>query len=198
MSDNVLKNSLILLAVLLAVIFVWQPLSRLLYGSAITNDFVLETTDGALDSRQLRGNVLAVSLAYAHCADECANRLAGVVKGYEMLDSRNRGQVRMILVSVDPDRDTPASMGAYARSLHPDMIGATGKPENLAALATGFGATYKKLPAAVDGSYRVDHSHPIYLVDTEGRFVSALNENAAPEHVAQALRSKLPALLPPG
>ncbi|MBI4757023.1 MAG: SCO family protein [Betaproteobacteria bacterium] len=196
MSDNTLKNALILLAILLAVIFVWQPLSRLLFGTATTNDFVLETNDGTLDSRQLRGKVLAVSLGYAHCADECAHRLAGLVKGYEMLDSGARGQVRMILVSADPDRDTPESIGAYARSLHPDMIGATGTPENLATLASGFGATYNKLPAAADGSYRIDHSHPIYLVDTEGRFVSALNENAVPEQVAQSLRSKLSAQQP--
>jgi protein SCO1/2 len=198
MSDTVLKNALILLAVLMFLVFVWQPLSRLFSPVAVTNDFVLETADGALDSRQLRGKLLAVTLAYVHCADECADRLAGLARGYEMLSSRDRGQVRMIVVSVDPDRDTPASIGAYARGFHPDMIGATGKPENLAALANGFSAAYNKLPAAADGSYRVDHSHPIYVVDTEGRFVSALSASATPEQVAQALRSRLPAQLPPG
>lgn len=194
MSDNVLKNSLIILSILLAAALIGKPLSKLLFDkSAITTDFVLETADGALDSRQLRGKALAISLGYTRCADECANRLARVVKGYEMLGARDRGQVRMILVSVDPDRDAPADMGAYARRIHPDMVGATGKPGSLAAFANGFGATYNKSVIAPDGGYEVDFSHPIYLVDTEGRFVSALNENASPEDIAQALRSKLPA-----
>lgn len=198
MSDNVLKNSLILLVVLMALVFVWQPLSKLSSKVAITNDFVLETTAGALDSRHLRGKVLAISLAYGHCADECAGRLERIAKGYDMLTARDRNLVRLIVVSVDPDRDTLADIGAYARGFHPDMIGATGKPEQLTALVEGFTATYKKLPAAPDGEYRVDHSRPIYLVDAEGRFVSALNENSAPEQVMQALRAKLPALQPPG
>ncbi|MDP2808875.1 MAG: SCO family protein [Rhodocyclaceae bacterium] len=199
MSDTVLKNALIILSILLAAALIGKPLSKLIFdNSAITTDFVLETPDGTLDSRQLRGQVLAIALGYTRCADECANRLAKVVKGYEMLNARERGQVRLILVSVDPDRDTPASIGAYARRIHPDMTGATGKPDSLATFANGFGATYNKSVIAPDGSYQIDFSHPIYLVDTEGRFASALNENAAPEEIAKLLRARLPALLPPG
>lgn len=194
MSDTVLKNSLILLAVLLLLVLVWQPVSKLFSKSAIVNDFVLETVDGPLDSRKLRGRVLAISLAYSHCGEPCAERLARAAQGYALLEARERALVSMIVVSVDPERDRAADIAAYARRFHPEMTGATGKPEALAALAEGFSATYRKLPAAPDGSYRVDHSHAMYLVDAEGRLASALHERATPEEIAQALRAKLPAL----
>ena len=106
--------------------------------------------------------------------------------------------MRVIVVSVDPDRDTPASMADYVRRFQADMIGATAKPEDLNIFAESFAAAYRKMPAAADGSYRVDHNRPIYLVNAVGHFVSALNENLTPEQIAQALRAKLPALIPPG
>jgi protein SCO1/2 len=197
MSDTVLKNSLILLAILLVLVLIWQPVSKLFSPSAIVNEFVLETVDGPLDSRKLRGRVLAVSLAYTRCGDPCAERLSRTAKGYEILDPRDRALVSMIVVSVDPERDTAADIAQYARRFHPEMTGATGKPEVLAALAEGFSASYRKLPTGPDGSYRVDHSHAMYLVDTQGRFASALHERATPEEIARALRAKLPAPQPP-
>lgn len=193
MSDTVLRNALILLAVLLVLVLIWQPASRLFTPSAIVNDFVLETADGPLDSRKLRGRVLAVSLTYTRCGDPCAERLARLAQGYDMLDARERALVGVIVVSVDPERDRSPDIAQYARRFHPEMTGATGKPEALAALAEGFSATYRKLPAAPDGSYRIDHSHAVYLVDADGRFASALHERATPQEIAQALRAKLPA-----
>jgi protein SCO1/2 len=198
MSDKALKNALIILVVLLVLVFVWQPISHLFRAAPITNDFVLETTDGALDSKNLRGKVLAISLAYAHCEDECSDRLARLAAGFELLTPRDQALVRLIVVSVDPDRDTPASMAAYVRRFHATMIGAVAKPEELKAFAESYAATYRKIPVAADGSYRVDHNRPIFLVDTAGHFASALNENLAPEQIAQALRAKLPPLIPPG
>jgi len=53
------------------------------------------------------------------------------------------------------------------------------------------------MPVAPDGTYQVDHNRPIYLVSAAGHFVSALNESLTPEEIAQALRAKLPAQLPP-
>jgi protein SCO1/2 len=105
--------------------------------------------------------------------------------------------VRAIIVSVDPDRDTAAVMAAYGRRFHADMIGAVAKPETLKAFAESFAAAYRKMPVAPDGSYQVDHNRPIYLVDGNGRFVAALHENITPEQIAQAIRARLPAPMPP-
>ena len=197
MSDNTLKNALIVLVLLLLLVFVWQPLSRLFNAAPITNDFVLDTANGVLDSRNLRGNVLAISFAYAHCEDECSGRLARLAAGLRLLSTRDRSLVRVIVVSVDPDRDTPASMADYVKRFQAEMIGAAAKPEDLKSFAESFAATYRKMPVAPDGTYQVDHNRPIYLVSAAGHFVSALNESLTPEEIAQALRAKLPAQLPP-
>jgi cytochrome oxidase Cu insertion factor (SCO1/SenC/PrrC family) len=166
MSDNTLKNALIVLVLLLLLVFVWQPLSRLFNAAPITNDFVLDTANGVLDSRNLRGNVLAISFAYAHCEDECSDRLARLAAD-------------------------------YVKRFQAEMIGAAAKPEDLKSFAESFAATYRKMPVAPDGTYQVDHNRPIYLVSAAGHFVSALNESLTPEEIAQALRAKLPAQLPP-
>ena len=197
MSDNTLKNALIVLVLLLLLVFVWQPLSRLFNAAPITNDFVLDTANGVLDSRNLRGNVLAISFAYAHCEDECSDRLARLAAGLRLLSTRDRSLVRVIVVSVDPDRDTPASMADYVKRFQAEMISAAAKPEDLKSFAESVAATYRKMPVAPDGTYQVDHNRPIYLVSAAGHFVSALNESLTPEEIAQALRAKLPAQLPP-
>jgi protein SCO1/2 len=196
-SDRVLKYALLILVALLALVFVWQPLSKTLSKAAISHDFVLETVQGALDSRQERGKVMAVMFAYANCGDDCADRLTRLARAYDQINSRDRDLVRLVVVSVDPERDTAAAMDAYVHRFHGRMTGAAVKADALAALAEGFAVSYKKGPVRPDGSYDINHSHPIFLIDPEGRFASALNENLTPEQIAQALRGKVPALLPP-
>lgn len=196
-NDPVLKGALAILVVLMGAIFFWQPLKMTYSNVSIANDFVLQTTQGTLDTKSLRGKVLAIVFGHANCSSACTDRIGRTVKAYSMLEGAERSQVRMILVSVDPEHDTPARIAEYARGIHADLIGATGKPEEVKAITDAFAADTKRFPSP-DGGEIIEASPLICVVDANGRFVAVLNADQPPEKIAAALRGRLPSVLPPG
>ena len=192
-----LKAFFALFVVLLGAVFFWQPLSATFSNTSITNDFILQTAYGTLDSKSLRGKVLAIFFGPTNCGAPCTDQIAKLAQAREALNAGERSQVMVILITVDPERDTPVRMGEYARSLHADFVGASGKPEEIKAVADAFSADFAKRMLQ-DGSYVVEARPLTYLVDTNGRFVSVLNENLSAAKVAEALRARLPKMLPPG
>ena len=179
------------LVVLMGAVFLWRPLTLPFSGAVVTNDFVLQTADGPLDSKALRGHVLAVVFAPVDCGRPCAERAGKLALAYGQLSEGERAGVRMILVSADPERDPPARIRDYAKGIHADMVGATGTPEQIQAVTDGFAAMIKRNPAGGDGP-AVAVSQWIYLVGPDGRYSSVLNDNIAPDSVAQSLRSRIP------
>lgn len=186
-----------ILVLLLAVTFLWRPLTMPFSGAIVTNDFVLESADGMIDSKSLHGKVLAVVFAHADCHEACASHLSKLVKAYEVLNAGERIFVKLLVVTVTPEKDTPARMKEYAARLHPDVIGLSGKPEDVQKAADGFAVLINKGKTA-DGNEAIVVSPMIYVVDAEGRFSSVLNDKIATESIAQSLRSRIPTQLPPG
>lgn len=197
MYNLVVKIAIVTFVIMMAAMFFWQPISMTFSNAPVTNDFVLETADGALDSKALRGKVLTLAFAHAGCEGACKDRLAKLARAYEMLSASERSRTTMVLVSVNPQQDTPAAIGAFAKSIHPGLVGATGKPDDVKAVTDAFAVHVinQKLP---DGSQAIDASPLTYLVGPDGRFVAVLNETLPEEKVAAAMRKHLPVMLPPG
>ena len=81
-------------------------------------------------------------------------------------------QVTPVFVSVDPERDTPEKMALYVKSFHPRLVGLTGSVEDVAATAKTFRVYFKKIPdEAHPGSYSVDHSSILYLMDENTEYI---------------------------
>ena len=137
-------------------------------------DFVLQSADGVVDSKALRGKVLLVYFGYTHCPDVCPASLAAGGQALKALSADERRQVRLLMVSVDPERDTLPHLKEYTAFFHPEMLGVTGSPQQIADLARAFGAGYIRQPARADGSYAVDHTTSTYVVDRDGRLAAVL------------------------
>lgn len=154
-------------------------------------DFVLQSADGPVDSRALRGKVLLVYFGYANCPDICPASLAEGGRALNALTPDERSRVRLLMVSVDPERDTPAHLKTYTAFFHPEMTGVTGSPAEVAALAKAYGAGYVRQPARPDGSYAVDHTTSTYVVDRDGRLAEVLELGAPTDKVVAAVRKRL-------
>jgi protein SCO1/2 len=154
-------------------------------------DFVLRTASGPLDTKALRGNVLLIYFGYVNCPDVCPVSMAAGAGALNALTPAERERTRMIMVSVDPERDTPAALKTYVAYFHPQMLGAVGNASETAAVAKQFGAGYVRQPTRPDGGYAVDHSSQTYLVDAQGRLVEILQHGASSEQVAVAVRKLL-------
>ncbi len=154
-------------------------------------DFVLRSADGPVDTRALRGKVLLIYFGYTHCPDVCPASLAAGAQMLNTLSAEERGKVRLIMVSVDPERDTPARLKEYAAYFHPEMIGVTGTPEETVAVAQSFGAGYIRQPARPDGGYAVDHTTRTYVVAPDGKLAASLDLGTPAEKVVETVRGLL-------
>jgi protein SCO1 len=90
---------------------------------------------------------------------------------------------------LDTERDTPEVLRSYLASFEPHMVGLTGSPEEIAAVAKEFRVHYKKVPTK-DGDYTMDHSAVVYMMGADGNFADALGYQE-PEDRAVAKVAKL-------
>jgi len=154
-------------------------------------DFVLQSADGPVDSKALRGKVLLVYFGYANCPDICPASLAAGGQALKALSSEERSRVKLIMISVDPERDTVKHLKEYTAFFHPEMIGVTGSVEAIEALAKAFGAGYIKQPKRDDGSYAVDHTTSTYVIGPDGKLASVLELGAPTDKIVSTVRKLL-------
>ena len=125
-----------------------------------------------MDLASLRGQVVLIYFGYTLCPDICPTNLAMIASALKALTPEERVRVTGLFVSVDPERDDPQRLALYGAYFHPNMLGVTGTPDQLAGAARLYGAVYRRVDQG-DSSlgYMVDHSADTYVVDPEGRLV---------------------------
>jgi protein SCO1/2 len=131
--------------------------------------FQLTDQDGApFEQQQLRGTPSLLFFGFTHCPDVCPTTLA-------LLAQLDRDPplpgLRTILVTVDPERDDVVAMKRYVSAFSPRMVGLTGSDAQIDGLMKSLGAARLR-HEAVGGSYLVDHSATVYLLDRQGRLVA--------------------------
>ena len=132
-------------------------------------DFTLTDQSGKpLRFSSLRGEPVLVFFGFTHCTSVCPAVLGRLKLLHESQDGALK-DARIVLVSVDGERDTPARLKAWLAPLSSDFIGLTGDPKAAATIAARFAAVFFREPAGKDGSYNVMHSTQVFAVDKEGR-----------------------------
>lgn len=130
--------------------------------------FLLEVHDGSrLDPARLRGRWTFVFFGYTNCPDVCPTTLLELAQAKRSLaDLPADRQPAVVMVSVDPRRDTRDVLARYVPHFDPMFLGASASPEALLAFATSLGAVFQLGPE-VDGSYPVDHTAALFLLNPE-------------------------------
>jgi len=133
--------------------------------------FSLVDQDGsAIDASVFRGQWDLVFFGFTHCPDICPTTLQVLAAAKQRLAEQGFSPLpRIVLVSVDPERDTPELMGQYVGYFGDGNLGITGSLDGIRALASGLGIYFEKQPADGD-NYVVDHSAAVLLVDPDGHF----------------------------
>lgn len=132
-------------------------------------DFTLTDQDGrARAFSSLRGEPVLVFFGFTHCPSICPTTLARLKSVHQARGGALK-DARIVLISVDGDRDTPQRLKSYLAPLSADFIGLTGDPKETSQIAARFAAVFFKEPAAKDGSYNVMHSTQVFAVDKAGR-----------------------------
>lgn len=155
----------------------------------VLSDFSLVDANGAPASlATLRGHPTLVFFGFTHCPDVCPTTLALLT---DVQKSVSVPGLKVALISVDPERDTPAALSAYLNSFGGDLIGLTGPAPEIMKASRSFGVASAKVDLG-GGNYTMDHSAAIFAVDTGGRVIAIFT----PPFRAAALKADVAALAP--
>lgn len=152
--------------------------------------FQLRDQHGTLLSRdEIKGRPAAIFFGYTHCPDVCPTTLLEMTQHLEQL-GKDGDKLKVLFVSVDPERDTAPHLKEYLSSFDPRIIALTGSPLEIAAAAHGLGAAFEKV-ASKDGSYTMDHTTKVFLLDRYGLVASHLESTQPQSDQRKALRKLL-------
>jgi len=159
-------------------------------ASAIGGPFSLIDQDGRpVTDKDLRGRPFLVFFGFTHCPDVCPTALFEISEVLGKLGP-DAQRVSALFVTIDPERDTPAQMKDYLSSFNPRLVGLTGDPAAIAAVAKEYRVYVKKVPLD-HGDYTMDHTALVYLMDKDGRFVAPFNLKRSAQDAAADLRRYL-------
>jgi protein SCO1/2 len=158
--------------------------------ATIGGPFSLTDQNGrTVTDRDLKGHPFLVFFGFTHCPDVCPTALFEASEIMRALGP-DADRVRVLFVTVDPERDTPTTLKDYLSSFDPHLSALTGDPEAVAAMAKAYRVYYKKVPLS-EGGYTMDHTAIVYLMNKDGKFVSPFNIKRPPEVAAADLRKYL-------
>ena len=159
-------------------------------GTHMGQGWTLTGTNGKPYTLQsFAGKVTLFFFGYTQCPDVCPTTLAELAQVVHLLGDQ-ASRVQIVMITVDPERDTPEVLGAYVSSFDPSFLGLTGTPEQVKLAAGAFKAYYAKV-AQANGGYSMDHSASFYLFDTQGEARVLLNNSASAAVVAHDIEALL-------
>ncbi|MGB6006727.1 SCO family protein [Castellaniella sp.] len=157
-------------------------------GTHLGRDLSMTDTTGALRTlADFKGKVLLVFFGYTQCPDVCPTAMAQAAQALQLLGDQ-ASKVQVILISVDPARDTPEILGAYVHAFDPSFIGLTGTPDQLDKTARSFKAFYAKEAGPTPEQYAMNHSAAFYLMDQTGEARALLGPSLTPEDMAHDIK----------
>ncbi len=156
-------------ALAIALVVAPQQTERTTGIAAIGGPFTLVDDTGAtVTEKTLAGKPYAIYFGYTYCPEVCPTTLFDLSRWIKELGP-DADKLNYVFVTIDPERDTPKLMRAYLSSFDKRIRGFTGTPEQIATIAKEYRVYYRKIPTS-DGSYLMDHSAMIYLMDARGKF----------------------------
>jgi len=132
------------------------------------------------------GKVVVVFFGFTQCPDVCPTSLAELAQTMQALGEAAQ-DVQVLMVTVDPERDTTEALRQYVTAFDPRFVGLTGTPEQIRQAAESFKVFYAKVSRA-DGDYSMDHSAAFFLLDRQGDSRVLTHANAGSAALAHDLK----------
>jgi protein SCO1 len=166
------------------------PSNVKVWGQAlIGGPFALtDHTGKRVTDADFRGRYMLVFFGFTYCPDVCPSTLQVVSQALDKLGPKAE-RFAPILITVDPERDTPEQLALYVQSFHPRLVGLTGTPAEIDAVLKAYrvrGVRKRVDPKSAAG-YTIDHPAQIYVMDPEGRYRTFLDYTKGADSMAATL-----------
>ena len=134
------------------------------------SDFdLIDHRGDAFTLQRLKGQWSMIFFGFTNCPDVCPTTLATLNETYSKLKDSEKENLQIIMVSLDPERDTVEKLGQYMPYFNAEFIGVTGNKHFIKRFTTEINIAYNQVP--LDGDdYTVDHSSQIVLVNPNGHY----------------------------
>lgn len=133
------------------------------------------------------GKIVVVFFGYTQCPDVCPATMTELAQVKQLLGS-DGDRLRVMFITVDPERDTPELLKAYMGNFDPGFVALRPTLAELPEVAKAFKIYYKKVDGKTPGSYSLDHSAGSYIFDSKGRIRLYSRYGAGAEALASDLR----------
>jgi protein SCO1/2 len=168
-----LGSFLLLLIVGIAVLLFAKPATfrGTTYGEPypLASEIELTRSDGSnFRLSELRGNVILVFFGYTSCPDVCPTTLAELKLALAELNEADANQVKVVFVTVDPERDTPERVQEYVERFNPTFVGLSGEQADLEKIWQSYGVYREIVEGTSAAGYIVDHTARVTLIDQQG------------------------------
>jgi len=137
-----------------------------------------------VNSSDFRGTVLAVFFGYTSCPDVCPLTLSNLGQAFREMGEEGE-RIQVLLVTVDPARDSPQRLRDYLRAFHPSFLGLSGTEEEIREVTNEFGAFFARTGEGED--YTVDHTARTFIIDSSGQIPLTFPVTATPQEMARDL-----------
>jgi protein SCO1/2 len=151
----------------------------------LTDDHGQKVTDATY-----RGRWMLVYFGYTFCPDVCPTELQAIAAALDKLGPQ-AAQVVPLFITIDPERDTPKVLAGYVKLFDNRLIGLTGTPRQIAAVAKAYRVYYAKVTSKDSSDYLMDHSAFIYLMGPDGRFRTLFREGTNPQELADGIHAQI-------
>ncbi|MCW5646250.1 MAG: SCO family protein [Sphingopyxis sp.] len=170
-----------------------------LEGARIGGPFTLTDQNGnTVRDTDFAGQYRLIYFGYSFCPDICPVDLQKLMRGlaqFEKADPARGAKIAPLFITVDPARDTPEALKPFVARYHPRLLGLTGTPDQIAAVAKAYVVTYHKVDGSAPDRYLMAHSQLAFLMDPAGKPLALLPlddpstdaDEGAPDKVAAEL-----------
>ena len=149
-------------------------------SASIGGPFSLTDQHGAtVTEASLKGHPSAMFFGYTFCPDVCPTTLYEATTWLEALGA-DGDKLKVYFVTVDPERDTEKALADYLSAFDSRIVGLTGTRAEIDRILKAYRVFSRKVPRD-DGSYLMDHTAAVYLLDADGRFTGVIDYQEKPE-----------------
>ncbi|KGU64473.1 ahpC/TSA family protein [Burkholderia pseudomallei MSHR983] len=131
-----------------------------------------------------RGNVLLLFFGFLSCPSICSTTMLELTQAKERVGAQ-KDKVKILFVTLDPNRDTSPTIARWLSSFGDDNIGLRDSEAHVRKAATALNLKYERVEGDVPGAYTIDHGVQTYVFDPQGRLRLIARAGIEPEYVAK-------------
>ena len=193
MKTKILLGTFAIILGLVTGVYFFRP--HTFHGTVIQSpetsyDFNLTGGKGDVSLSDFRGKLVLIYFGYTFCPDVCPATLGQVNQAMKQLGSKAE-DIQLIMISLDPERDTPAKLEEYVAHFNPTFLGITGTQEQVETVASLYGIFYEKKEGSAASGYLIDHTATLMVIDREGYLKLVFPFGVTADEIADDLKYML-------